>query len=137
MKQSFDYKLIDSDVLAPVIELTLNDPTGKKEIKSNALIDTGYDGEVLIPIKLYNELNLSAFEFSENQFVNATSVTGEKCLLRSASGSATIKGMDVLIDVIIDSNELMSEVLIGRKFLEPFDLILKGKEKKAILELVD
>ncbi len=137
MKQSFDYKLIDSDVLAPVIELTLNDPTGKKEIKSNALIDTGYDGEVLIPIKLYNELNLSAFEFSENQFVNATSVTGEKCLLRSASGSTTIKGMDVLIDVIIDSNELISEVLIGRKFLEPFDLILKGKEKKAILELVD
>ncbi|MBA7555681.1 hypothetical protein ES705_48361 [subsurface metagenome] len=45
--------------------------------------------------------------------------------------------MDVLIDVIIDSNELISEVLIGRKFLEPFDLILKGKEKKAILELVD
>ncbi len=138
MKNIFDYKpSSSSSELAPYVDLLISDPLGSKSIECSAMIDTGYDGEIVVPVKLYDDLNLSAFEYSENLFAKAETITGEKFVLRTASGSVTVKGIDVSIVTTIDTHRSLTETLIGRKFLESFDVLLKGKDKKIELTFIE
>lgn len=138
MKNTFAYKpSTGSGELAPYVDLLISNPLGSKTIECTAMIDTGYDGEIVVPIKLYDDLNLAAFEYSENLFAKAETITGEKLVLRTASGSVTIRGIDVSIATTIDSHRTLTEPLIGRKFLETFDVILKGKDKKTEITFIE
>ncbi|MFX0209918.1 MAG: hypothetical protein ACFFDT_28315 [Candidatus Hodarchaeota archaeon] len=134
MKTSFNYqKPAISDVLAPYLKITISDPFEGNKIEVNALLDTGFDGEILIPIKIYEDLNLQAFEFSQDILSFAETASGERLELLSASGAITLSGINVTIIVIIDSHSHCQEVLIGRKFLESYNTSMKGQD--AIVEL--
>ncbi len=137
MKITSDYKRSKTRKLAPIVDLILKDPAEENEIFCHALIDTGFDGDIAIPNKEYNDLNLVAYEHSETPAIYGESAFNKKYFLRVASGTAIIKGIDVSIAVTIVSNEEFDDVLIGRGILESFDLTLKGKEKKLIMEFIE
>lgn len=135
MKYTFNYqKSIISDLSAPYIPLIISDPLEKQNIEEKALIDTGYDGEVLIPKTIYDKLNLRAFEYSMDVVSIAETASGEKLQLLSASAAITIKGDDLVSIVTIDCHENCKEILIGRKYLQSYHLTLKGPEEKLVID---
>jgi clan AA aspartic protease len=136
MKLKFGYNTpINSEILAPNIEVILSDPLEINTIELTALVDTGYDGEILIPKDIYYKLNLKAFEYSSDLLNFAETASGEHLELQSANGSIKIKGADLLTIVTVDSHEKCKEVIIGRKFLESYHTLLKGPEKELAIEL--
>ncbi|MFX0063247.1 MAG: clan AA aspartic protease [Candidatus Hermodarchaeota archaeon] len=137
MKFSFSYqKPIISDIEAPYIPIILSDPLEQTSVEIKALVDTGYDGEILIPQDMYETLNLKTFEYSLDVVSMAETASGEHIRLLSASGAAKIKGSDITIIITIDSHQNCKEVLIGRKYLESYDILLKGQEKELEIEFV-
>ncbi|MHA1652337.1 MAG: clan AA aspartic protease [Candidatus Helarchaeota archaeon] len=135
MKLTFDYKIpVYSEIPAPYLIIILSDPLNIKEIELSALIDTGYDGELLIPPDIYDKLNLKAFEFSNDVVSIAETASGEHLELQSASGSIKIKGHDLITIITIDTHIRCKEVIIGRKFLESYNTLLKGPNKQVQLE---
>ena len=120
----------NSDVPAPYLSLILSDPFEIKKVEITAIIDTGFDGEILIPKSIYDDLKLKSFEYSSDVISQAETASGEFLELISASGSVRIKGSNLLTIITIDSHEKCKEVLIGRKFLESYHTLLKGPERE-------
>lgn len=136
MKLSFNYKTpIYSTIEAPYLAIILSDPIERNNIELTALVDTGFDGEVLIPKDIYDKLNLKAFEYSLDIVSVAETASGELLELKSASGSIKIKGDDLISVITVDSHIKCKEVIIGRKFLESYHTFLQGPEKKIEIEL--
>lgn len=137
MKISFAYRSSAiSDIPAPYVKLVISDPFEERKSEAEALVDTGFDGEILIPFKIYEDLNLQAFEFGQDTLSIAETASGERLTLSSASGAAKILGANFSLIVTIDSHLRCQEVLIGRKFLEAFNTLMKGQEKQVELELL-
>jgi len=137
MKLTFKYRTpANSEVQAPYLRIALSDPLELNSIELAALVDTGFDGEVLIPKDIYDRLNLKAFEFSSGVVSIAETAAGEHLELLSASGSIKISGHDVISIITIDSHEKCKEVIVGRQFLESYHTLLKGPEKKLEIALV-
>ncbi|MHA1972470.1 MAG: hypothetical protein ACTSW1_05745 [Candidatus Hodarchaeales archaeon] len=135
MKKTFQYKTpLVSDVEAPYLPLVLSDPLDMHSETVFGMIDTGYDGEILIPYQLFKELNLEAFEFSLDIVSYAETASGELLKLLSANASVMIEGIDISLLVIIDSHKECKEVLIGRRFLENYNLLLQGQLRKLEIE---
>lgn len=124
-----------SSVPAPFLEIEISDLLDKKKRTVQALIDTGYDGELLIPINLYRELNLGSFESSTEKTMIAETLTGEPIDLRSSVGTVRLLSLDISITSIIDTNEKFDEIIIGRIFLENFILSLNGCKKQLLIEI--
>ena len=105
MKQTFEYrKPLISDVNAPYIPLTISDPLENVKIERFGLIDTGFDGEILIPLELYNKLNLQAFEYSIDVVSIAETTSGEQLRLMTANAAVKLKGDELTSIVTIDSH---------------------------------
>jgi len=136
MKLLVNYKIpIYSAIEAPYLAIILSDPLERKNIELTALIDTGFDGEILIPKGIYDKLNLKAFEYSSDIISVAETASGEHLELKSASGSIQIMGDDLISVITVDSHIKCKEVIIGRKFLESYHTLLQGPEKKLEIEL--
>ena len=138
MTLTFSYrKPMISDVRAPYLPLLVSDPLEQASIEVQGLVDTGYDGELLIPREMYDKLSLNAFEFSLDSISIAETASGEQLELLSASGAISIKGSDTHVIVTIDSHDKYKEVIIGRKFLESYIATLKGPAAKITVEFMD
>jgi len=124
-----------STVPAPVITIGLGSPLAtKSELKSfKALIDTGYDGSVLISLDTFRELGLLSFKLPADMTATAEFITGEKVSMKSAEGLIHLTRLDLEIIVNIDALPEINEVLIGRQILEELYLALKGPESKLVL----
>jgi len=130
-------QLTYSDVEAPVLEIKLSDPLGINSTMANAIIDTGFDAELIIPIGIYQTLQLQQFELSKDQFSIAETASGEQLQLVSAYGIVEIPSIDLELDVLIDAHVKCQEILIGRKFLQEFNLSLFGKKSTFTINLSD
>ena len=106
--------------------------TKKKKLKS--LVDTGYDGDIVVPYSIYQELELNQHEYPDDQMGLIETTSGELIVLKSASAIIEFVEIDVSIVVVVDTFPRGSEVIIGRKLLESFRTILDGKDKKGIFE---
>lgn len=136
MKLSFEYQIpAYSEIQAPYLTIILSDPLETNSIELAALLDTGFDGEILIPKDIYDKLNLKAFEFSIDTVSIAETAAGEHLKLISASGSIKMKGLDLISTITVDSHEKCKEIIIGRKFLESYHTSLKGPEKELEIAL--
>ncbi len=136
MKLSSKYQIpVYSEIPAPYLTIILSDPLEANSIELTALIDTGFDGEILIPKDIYDKLKLKAFEFSIDVVSIAETAAGEHLELLSASGSIKIKGLDLISTITVDSHEKCKEILLGRKFLESYHTFLKGPEKELEIAL--
>ncbi len=134
MRQSYS-PVKYSSVLAPVINIGLGTPlTIKDDLKYfKALIDTGYDGTVLISQDIFIELGLMAFKIPMSMTATAEFITGEKITMKSAEGLLYIADLNMEYIVNIDAVNKVNEILIGRQILEELYLILEGPEKEYLL----
>ena len=123
------------DLPAPFLELELATPLGDKSRRITGLIDTGYDGEIIVPISIFHELGLETFELSSDYFSVAETASGEQLRLISAYGTATMTELDLTIELVVDTHSKCQEPIIGRKFLENFDLCLLGNSQEFTLQI--
>ena len=124
-----------SEQAAPLLQFTLADPFETTSYEIQALIDTGYDGNLLIPIEIFRFLKLERFEIRFDEQVYGETYLGEKIPLRSSQALIKIRMEKEVLEmiIIIDVIEDKSECLIGRNFLEDFTLILQGREQSFTL----
>ncbi len=124
-----------SNILAPKIpELTIKNLLGSKQKSLNVLLDTGYDGFLVIPEEIYEDLELHTFEVMEDEIPIVETFSGEKFILRTAN---TLIEVEELLDetiIEVDTTPYCKEPLIGRQLLELFIAVLDGREKILKLE---
>ncbi|MCY3412046.1 MAG: hypothetical protein INQ03_10485 [Candidatus Heimdallarchaeota archaeon] len=118
----------NSSVLAPIITINVLDPLHMKTTEIRALVDTGYDGHLLLPYSNFTSLQLEAFQIDETIHVVGESVTGELFEMISAFGNVNIKGDTQEVESTIDTYVGNTECLIGRSFLSHFKVILEDEQ---------
>lgn len=107
----------NSSVLAPIIEIRISDSLGKKQRIGSALLDTGYDGFLLIPYHYYEYLNLQSYAIDEELSFYGESVSGDLIELLSSFGKIMI-GSNFEMEGVIDTFKENTELLLGRSAIE-------------------
>lgn len=96
-------------------------------------LDTGYDGELLLPYKLYQDLALYQWEYPEEYWSVGKTVSGEILELILAKGQVLIPRWNVALEVFIETFEGNEELLLGRSFIRKFKVLLDGPGNKVCL----
>ena len=96
-------------------------------------LDTGYDGELLLPYKLYQGLTLYQWEYPEEYWPVGKTVSGEIIELILAKGQVLIPRWNVALEVFIETFEGNGEFLPGRSFIRKFKVLLDGPGNKVCL----
>lgn len=123
-----------SNVAAPYIEIVIYDLDRSLRYPSegalNAMIDTGFDGYLIIPLSIFKELGLEGFEVPPDLIEVTETFTGESLKLRTSL--AIIEIPELLQKRIeIDTHENCHEPLVGRLFLENLVTTLDGLKRKT------
>jgi clan AA aspartic protease len=79
------------------------------------IVDTGYDGDLLLNYDLYESLGFLVFEEDQEEWDIAESVTGDQILLRSSHSKIRLEERE--FTVRIESFQENEESLIGRGLL--------------------
>ncbi|MFX1534343.1 MAG: hypothetical protein ACFFDI_08990 [Promethearchaeota archaeon] len=123
-----------SDILGPYItNVIVKDLLGVNQKVIEVFIDTGYDGFLVLPINLYEELNMESFEVAEDEIPQVETFSGEKLTLRTANAVIEIPDLFEETIIEIDAHPHCKEPLIGRQLLEILVVTLNGIEKKLII----
>ena len=96
-------------------------------------LDTGYDGELLLPYKLYQDLAFYRWEYPEEYWPIGKTVSGEIIELILAKGQVLIPKWNVALEVFIETFEGNGELLLGRSFIRKFKVLLDGPGNKVCL----
>lgn len=123
-----------SEVPAPVVTIFVKDLMGNNPAKINALVDTGYDGYLMIPAAVYESVCLSKFELNLEMVPPLETFGGERIIIRSANGLVHIEGLTEEFLCEIDSHAICGEALIGRQLLALFRCTLDGPAELFSLE---
>jgi len=120
----YDYEIIN-EKLHPVIKGFLIGPSKNEEL--TMIVDTGFEGHVLIPSRLYKKLGFQKYEHSSSEFPILETVAGMALKIRSAPAKLSIENLQIDIDVwtIPECNE----ILLGLEVLDELLLKLNGPEK--------
>jgi len=92
-----------------------------------SLVDTGYDGLILLSWDTYLELGLRKCELPRKLWSTGVSVTGEEFPLRAAYAEVEFDGVGRLVSVETYRDNHCR--LIGRGFIEPHVTTLDGPRK--------
>lgn len=117
-----------STVPAGFVNITFGDPFLDKTKNLAVMIDTGYDGYLVLPIKQFNELELFKY------LMPNTTVIGEIAdgrILEFSVAKGRIQIPEIKFDMIIeiDTFEECTTPLIGREFINQLTTIFEGKHK--------
>lgn len=124
----YDYETINEQ-LHPVIKGTLFGPS--KSEKLTMIVDTGFEGHLLIPSRLYKKLGFIKYEHPVSEFPTLETVAGMVIKIRSAPAKLNIKDLKMGIDVWTMPD--CSEILLGLEVINELLLKLNGPEK--VLEI--
>ena len=129
----WDYVVSGSSEPLIIIKLQLKLP-GKANWSQEIelLVDTGFDGEILLTGEMYTLAGYINISFPEDQWSKAQSITGDLIKLRRCHTLALIDERE--FDVIIESHSSIQENVIGRGFLNRFTSLLEGKKSKWTLK---
>jgi predicted aspartyl protease len=108
---------------------------GTVHSKSEELVqlDTGYDGELLLPYQLYEDLGLAQWEYPEEYWSVGKTVSGEIINLILARGQVVIPRWGTASEVLIDTFDGNEEFLLGRRFIRKYKILLDGPGKRVCL----
>jgi len=99
------------------------------------LLDTGFDGLVLIPRKTYKELELEKCQLPDIFSQQGVTVSGEKKKLLSSYAKVELGNQTLLTVVTTFRDNKLST--IGRGFIETYKTILNGSKKLLTTEEVN
>nr|MDO8080988.1 hypothetical protein [Candidatus Freyarchaeota archaeon] len=91
------------------------------------LLDTGFDGDILIPWKTYQDLNLESCQLPDIFTQRGITVTGEK--KRLISSHAKVELGNLTLYTVVKTFKDNKVAAIGRGFIEDFTTILNGSKK--------
>lgn len=122
------------DPPAPIIEVVFLTPDEKLSFPHIGtiplLVDSGYDGYVLIPDKVFNwSLNLNLYLAPVKAYVEHP--TGIKEPLKVSRGIVQIPKAKLKILTFLETYENCEETLAGRRFLNQYKILLNGPEEKT------
>jgi clan AA aspartic protease len=120
----YDYEDIN-ERLHPVISGILIGPSRSEDL--TFIVDTGFEGNILIPSRLYKKLGFHKYENPASEFPILETVAGMVLKIRSAPAKLSIENLKMTIDVwtMPDCNEL----LLGLDVLNKLLIKLNGPEK--------
>nr|MDO8082677.1 hypothetical protein [Candidatus Freyarchaeota archaeon] len=94
------------------------------------MIDTGFDGYLITPIDIFNELKLDDYEIPPELIETTETFTGERLKLRTSLAIAEIPGL-FQKQIEIDTHKNCQEPLLGRLFLKNLITTLDGPKRKT------
>ncbi len=114
------------------VDLELANVVSGERAKLKAVIDTGFEGQVMVDSASYDLLKLRVSEKPEGQFPTYRTVSGT-LLFRSSVARAKLLGRETLMDVVTPQHG-SGKVLLGRKALREFTTLLHRAERYCIGE---
>jgi len=114
------------------MKISIRNPITGTTLAHEGLLDTGYDGLILLSWDTYLELGLRKCELPRKLWSTGVSVTGEEFPLRAAYAEVELGGVRRLISVETYSDN--NRRLIGRGFIEPYVTVLDGPKKLLRVE---
>jgi len=118
----------------PVITFNLSNALGNNPIEVTAGIDTGFDGFLLIPKKLYDDLLLEVAKIPKTLLSHGVTISGERIEFNSSYGLITLPDMVKDFEIEVDSNPNCIFPLVGRQLLSIFLVVMKGPENQCEIE---
>ncbi len=112
---------------APFIEAVLRNPVGDKSIRIELVIDTGFQGGVLIPLPTYMDLGLNLFE--EPKIIAQTAI-GSEIELRVSKAIIEINGLNILCSAYTTLG--VRRALLGREVLKKTGLLYRPPDELRI-----
>ena len=107
-----------------MLEIFMTTPI-KSDVKIQALIDTGYDGSLLLPSELFFSLNIPMID--EDDFRVYETPAGE--LLKLPCGVVQLVIAEKEFPVVeVEALNSINEVLVGRQLLNQLNLALLGTQ---------
>lgn len=114
----------------PIVNATLYNPLLDKKVSMDFIIDTGFAGEILIPLDIYMKLNLHLFEGVKK---TGKFITGMTIKLRVSRAILDFNGIRIPCNVYTYLGVFRS--LLGRKLLEKMEMIYSPKQNKIDLKV--
>jgi predicted aspartyl protease len=130
-KNCWNYQEHDARVKIPVIPLKIVVNTSPKEY--NFILDTGFDGQLLIPYKTYNDLKLQRFELPPDLWALGESISGELKPLRCSKALVRNEKLSFSQIVEIETFEQNDQFLLGLSLLRNFQTLLEGRSEQVCL----
>jgi hypothetical protein len=111
----------------------LKTPGGYSLIDTEQLIelDSGYSGELLVPWKMYVDLELYGWEYPEEEWSLGISVSGEHFEMPLSKAVLSIPRLGQDLEVSTDTFEGNEQFLIGRAFMRRYKILLDGPENRV------
>lgn len=125
----YDYEVINGKSY-PTIRGIIVTPTTREELTMR--VDTGFEGYLLIPHKMYKKLDFFKREHPISEFPVIETVTGMVTKIRSAPAKLCIEDIEMNIDVWTMPE--CNEILLGLDVINEMVLKLNGIEK--VLEII-
>jgi len=114
------------------MKISIKNPINGATLTHEGLLDTGYDGLILLSWDAYVELGLRKCELPRKLWSTGVSVTGEEFLLRAAYAEVELGRARRL--VLVETYRDNVRRLVGRGFIEPYIAILDGPKKLLRVE---
>lgn len=96
-------------------------------------IDTGYDGEILVPSDIYADLSLFKWEQPEEDWGIGQTISGQTLVLPAADAEILIPKLDTAVPVLAETFLDNEEFLIGMGFLQRYRWLLDGPARQTCL----
>ncbi len=133
-KKCWDYQDQDARVKIPVFPLEISVDKLKEEY--DFLIDTGFDGYLLIPYTTYKKFKLYQYELPPDLWSYGESISGELKPLRCSRALVKNQKIGFAQIVEIETFEHNEQNLIGLGLLKRFQTLLLGDKEQLCLSLV-
>ena len=127
----WDYLEMDGRTKVPIIQAELI--IANKSYKYTFVLDTGYDGEILVPYVIYNELKLHRYELPRNLWSIGETISGERVSLVMAICKVRVQKFD--FECLVETFKGNNEFLVGLSFIKKFITTLHGKKEKCCLKI--
>ena len=112
---------------AYAVPIVLSNVITDKSISVVGVVDTGFDGSIMVDSETYGSLQLELSEKPQGQFPVYRTFSGT-VLFKSSLGRAKVAGRDILAEVIAPVQG-KGKCLLGREILKQFTTLLFRAER--------
>ncbi len=115
---------------AYAVPIVMSNVITGRSMSIEGVIDTGFDGSIMLDSETYGSLQLELSEKPEDQFPAYRTLSGT-VIFKSSLGRAKVAGRDILTEVVAPVRG-KGKCLLGREILKQFATLLLGTERCCI-----